>query len=133
MSTEITFAVTEVDGNIESMYLVFGEPRRCRETLRFSRSGEAADDQIILVDVDELDLPVAVQLVATLTPGDIASQPEIAVDLQAAFRAIYGFANKLVAFHRSQNDNLGKPLISESFRTAWPIARERREREAACA
>lgn len=105
---------TFVDGRLESLYLVFREGVTARETIAFEcrDEGRALGDGIqILVDVDDRDIPIALQFVISieLQPGELSLD-----HAQSAAVPLFAFATQMVTFHRANQQARGNALIRDA-------------------
>ncbi|MDO8631800.1 MAG: hypothetical protein Q7R41_15035 [Phycisphaerales bacterium] len=104
-----TIKFTEVDGMIESAYLIFpgfrADVHRARETLAFGSS--------LLIDIAENDLPIAIQCITRFDPKTVPALPimtqkELETSATESVELLWGFANQMVAYHRANSPIRGK-------------------------
>lgn len=112
---DMDISATVVNGNIESLYIVFRGGVTAKHTIAFSR----ADGAELYVDVDDRNQPVAMQLVDSFVPQ---TQPEISQEeANSVALDLFSFASKMVAFHEANAQALGNDLIVEAIQSAYRL------------
>jgi len=100
---------TRIGDRIEAVYVVFRPGIHARETIPFSR----VDGAELLVDVDEKDVPIALEL---LDSWEASPCPDISeAEAMSAIAKLFAFANQMVAYHRANLQARGNALIQEAL------------------
>lgn len=99
----VNISTTVIDGQIETLYVVFRDGEVAHETIAFNDTG--AD---VLVDVDRHDIPIAIQFspfkISEHARGDaVAALLREAADKRIL--SLYGCASKLVWSYRASRRN----------------------------
>lgn len=108
---------TEINDNTESAYLVFRKGVCAHETILFS----TPDGVQVLIDVDQRDIPIAVQVVESRKIGASASVAFRSV--QEGVLILFALAQQMVVFHRANQQQRGNALINDALKDLGLLAK----------
>lgn len=110
LSMEANVTSTQFDGSCESVYVVFREDTQANETIVFS----APDGIEVLIDVDERDIPIAVQVVESRTPEGVPNKT--ALTKREATICLFALSTQMVVYHRANQQRRGNALIKDALK-----------------